>query len=146
MSGDEMALQPEVVQPAPSAMVKSESMNFDMPKRKELPKAEPKPKPEPTEEKQEQPVTAPLPIEVSEDKRQDPVDQSLFDKGSGHPKQDKKLQSSTNGRWYQIKADTFRGQKTFQTWMHAVGYYKDNERLNNPTNQELTEIGINTKK
>ena len=147
ISADEAALQPEQMQPAPSARANHEPMKFDLPKRKQLPTAEPQQQqqPEPTEKPQE-PVSAPLPIEVNHTARQDPIDNSLFEKGKGHPKQDKKLQSSKNGRWYQIKADTFKGQKTFQAWMHAVGYYKTNERLNNPTNEELETIGKNTKK
>lgn len=123
ISADEAALRPEPMQPAPTVRSEAKPLAFDLPKKKaeEAPKELP---PAPAPE-----IHAPEPIQVSADKMQDPISQELFTKGTGHPKQDKFLESKKNGKHYRIKADTFKGQPTFQKWMHKSGYYKTNEEL-----------------
>jgi hypothetical protein len=124
---DEQALRKEPMQPAPSVR-RSETMDFDLPQNKakraakELPQTTEQPAPAAE-------IKAPDPITVSDDKMQDPISQELFDKGKGHPKKDKLMESSKNGKHYRIKADTFKGQPTFQKWLHANGYYRTNQEL-----------------
>jgi hypothetical protein len=142
VSKDVEALQPEPMELAPTmAVVKDQPkapLKFDLPERKTEQKAIEAPKQQTPEPKSETEThLAPEPQTMPGDQKQDPIDNMPFEVGTGVPAVSKyakepwtRTHTKADGKrcTYTIKADTFRTQKTMQSWLHRTGFYKNRQQ------------------